>query len=143
MAAPSWNWWEDAFISCPLEDRALTTSNKTFHNSHETENVTKAVDHKPTDSKTCTEFWDNHYLTIDDILQIPLYRCMGRPIKSYILYMKKFWPSKFANDPQIFKQGVINDPQNFWSCRNTEPNLCLCMLSLEMIDGSMWHNKEQ
>ena len=24
---------------------------------------------------------------------------------------KKFWPSKFVNDPQIFKQGVINDPQ--------------------------------
>ena len=35
---------------------ALTTSNTTLNNSHETENVTKAVDHKPIDSKTCTEF---------------------------------------------------------------------------------------
>ena len=74
---------DDAFISCPLNDRALTTSKKTLHHSHETENVTKAVDHKPTDSKTSTEFRDNHYLTIGDILQIPLYRRMRRQIKSY------------------------------------------------------------
>ena len=26
--------------------------------------------------------------------------------------LKKLWPSKFVNDPQIFKQGVMNDPQN-------------------------------
>ena len=43
-------------FSCPLEDRALTTSNTTLNNSHETENVTKAINHKPIDSKTCTEF---------------------------------------------------------------------------------------
>ena len=49
-------WWADAFISWPLEDRALTTSNTSLNNSHETENVTKAVDHKPIDSKTFTEF---------------------------------------------------------------------------------------
>ena len=44
---------------------ALTTSNTTLHNSHETENITKAVDHKPTDSKTCTEFRDDHNLTMN------------------------------------------------------------------------------
>ena len=35
---------------------ALTTSNTALNNSNETENVAKAVDHKPIDSKTCTEF---------------------------------------------------------------------------------------
>ena len=30
--------------------------NQRLNNSHVTENVTKAVDHKPIDSKTCTEF---------------------------------------------------------------------------------------
>ena len=40
----------------------------TLHNSHETENITKAVDHKPTDSKTCTKFRDDHYLMIWNIL---------------------------------------------------------------------------
>ena len=59
------------FISCPLKDSALATSNTTLHNSHETENVTKAVVHKPSD-RACTEFRDDHYPTIGDILQIPL-----------------------------------------------------------------------
>ena len=56
--------------------------------------------------------------TIGDILQIPLILTHAQTKSNYTL--KKFWPSKFANDPQIFKQGVINDPQKFWSCRNTE-----------------------
>ena len=62
--------------------------------------------------------FENFYLTIRDILQIPLILTHAQTKSNYTL--KKFWPSKFANDPQIFKQGVINDPQKFWSCRNTE-----------------------
>ena len=43
-----------------------------LHDIHETENVTKVVGHKPTNSKTCTKFQDDHYLLIGDIHQIPL-----------------------------------------------------------------------
>ena len=88
---------------------ALTTSNKTLHNSHETENVTKAVDHKPTDSKTCTEFRDNHYLTIGDILQIPLYRRMRRQIKSY---MKTSDPLNLPMTPKFSNKGSSMIPIN-------------------------------
>ena len=61
--------------------------------------------------------FENFYLTIGDILPIPLILTHAQTKSNYTL--KKFWPSKFANDPQIFKQGVVNDPQKFWSCRNT------------------------
>ena len=75
------------FYFSPLEDRALTTSKTTLNNSHETENVTKAVDHKPIDSKTCTEL-ENLYLTIGDILQIPLILTHAQTKGNYTL--KKF-----------------------------------------------------
>ena len=47
---------------------------------------------------------------IGDMLQMPLILTHAQTKSDYTL--KKFWPSKFANDPQIFKQGVINYPQN-------------------------------
>ena len=82
------------------------------------ENVTRAIDHKPNDSKTCTEFREEHYLMIGDILQTSLISTHAQTNKK-LSYLEKFWLSKFVNDPQIFKQGVINDPQKFWPCRNT------------------------
>ena len=49
--------------------------------------ITKAVDHKPIDSKTCTEF-ENYYLTIGEILQIPLILTHAQTKSNYTL--KKF-----------------------------------------------------
>ena len=66
------------------------TSNTTLNNSHETENVTKAVDHKPIDSKTCTEFREllSYDSALVDILQIPLILTHAQTKSNYTL--KKF-----------------------------------------------------
>ena len=41
------------------DDSVLSTSKTTLHNSHETANEPKAVNYKPTDSKTCREIRDD------------------------------------------------------------------------------------
>ena len=77
-------WLEDAFISCPLEDRALTTSNRTLNNSHETENVTKPLITSLLIVKHAPNF-KNFYLTIGDILQIPLILTHAQTKSNYTL----------------------------------------------------------
>ena len=92
-----------------MEDRALTTSNTTLNYYHETENVTKAVDHKPIDRKTCT----NDFYLIDRGHSSNTFNIDACFRQKVIIHKKKFWPSKCANYPQIFKKkGSLMTPKN-------------------------------
>ena len=97
--------------SCPLKDRALATSNTTLHNSHETENVTKAVDHKPTNNKICIEFQDDHYLMIGEILQIPLISIHTQTNKKS-LHKKSSDPLNLQMTPKFSNKGSAMTPKN-------------------------------
>ena len=96
-----------------LKDRTLTTSNTTLHNSHETENVTKSVDHKPTDSKTCTKFRDDDYLTIGDILQIPLILMHAQTNKKLLLHKKSSDPLNLPMTPKFSNKGSSMTLKNY------------------------------
>ena len=84
-----------------------------MHNSHEIKNVTKAVDHKPTDSKTCTEFRDDHHLTIGDILQIPLILMHAQTNKKLLLHKKSSDPLNLPMTPIFSNKGSSMTPKNY------------------------------
>ena len=77
------------------------------------ENVTKAVDHKPTDSKTCTEFRDDHYLRIGDILQIPLILMHAQTNKKLLLRKKGSDPLNLPMTPKFSNKESSMTPKNY------------------------------
>ena len=71
---------------------------------------------KPTDSKTCTKFGDNLYLTKGDILQVPLVSTHAQKNKKLLL-IKSPDPLNLSMTPKFSNKGSLITTEN---CRDTD-----------------------
>ena len=66
----------------------------------------------PRTGETCTKFRDDHYLTIGDILQIPLILMHAQTNKTLLSHKKSSDPLTLPMTPQFSNKGSSMTPKN-------------------------------